>query len=274
MLRTSPACSRLVSPRQIRSKPRMKTTRRLADKTTRSRPSLETWAMRDVSMKSLREPKSMNKHNRNKPRKGIIYFGGKRQKGNKLVPRYSARILHALTILYGGVRRYLQDLAAALPRKHMHRIRLAHERVALVHVDVAEIPETVVDGLHEGTRAHVVQESMLVARGYECRVREPVRVRGLGERQQRPGPELPSRRVLMVYRRSPGGRAHLLVVRRRTGGDLVLGGKVTGQAPDFLLPVFAVKDEISVFVLAMGMGADVRLQATNLSTQRNPKGWG
>ncbi len=230
--------------------------------------------MRDVSMKSLREPKSMSEHTRNKPRTGIIYFGGERQKGDKLVPGHEDRILHEPTTLYGGVRRYLQDLAAALPRKHMHCIRLAHERVALVHVDVAEIPKTDVNGLHEGTRAHVVQESMFVARGYECRVREPVRARGLGERHQCPGPELPTRRVLMVHRRGAGGRMHLLVVGRRTGGDLVLGGKVAGQTPDFLLPVFAVKDEISVFVLAMGMGADVRLQATNLSTQRNPKGWG
>src|SRR6266571_5189438 len=209
MLRTSPACSRLVSPRQIRSKSRMKTTRRLADKTTRSRPSLETWAMRDVSMKSLREPKSMNKHTRNKPRKGIIYFGGKRQKGDKLVPRYSARILHALTILYGGVRRYLQDLAAALPRKHMHRILIAHERVALVHVDIAGRPETDVDRLHEGTRAHIVQKSMLVARAYERRVSESVRVRRLADPQQRPGPELPTRCVLMVHHRGASGHVHL-----------------------------------------------------------------
>src|SRR6266702_4212295 len=184
----------------------MNTTRRLSDQTTRSRPSLETWAMRDVSMKSLREPKSMSEHTRYKPRTGIIYFGGKRQKGDKLVPGHEDRILHEPTTLYGGVRRYLHDLAAALPRKHMHCIRLAHERVALVHVDVAEIPKTDVNGLHEGTRAHVVQESMFVARGYECRVREPVRARGLGERHQCPGPELPTRRVLMVHRRRPRPR--------------------------------------------------------------------
>ncbi len=61
----------------------------------------------------------------------------------------------------------------------MHRIFLAQERVALVHVDVAETPETDVDRLHEGTRAHIMQESTLVSRTYECRVRESVRVREL-----------------------------------------------------------------------------------------------
>ncbi len=66
----------------------------------------------------------------------------------------------------------------------------------------------------------------------------------------------------MVQRRGAGGHIHLLVVRRCMGGDLAHGGKFAGQTPNFLRPVSAVKDEISVVVLAVGTGADVRLQAT------------
>ena len=98
---------------------------------------------------------------------------------------------------------------------------------------------------------------MLEVRAYERRVRESVHVRGLAEPQQRPGPELPKRRVLMVHRRSTGGRVHLLAIRRRMGGDLAF----VGQTPDFLLLADAVEDEIPVVVLAVGIGADVRLQA-------------
>jgi hypothetical protein len=43
------------------------------------------------------------------------------------------------------------------------------------------------------------------------------------------------------------------------GGGHLAVGKITGQAPDFLLSIIAVKDEISVFVLAVGIGANVML---------------
>jgi hypothetical protein len=51
-----------------------------------------------------------------------------------------------------------------------------------------------------------------------------------------------------------GGHGHLLVVRRRIGCDFVFGGKVAGQAPDFLCSVIVVKDKIPVVVLAGGTG--------------------
>ena len=228
--------------------------------------------MRDVSMKSLREPKGLSEHTRNELRtmtRSTSHSrgdreGGDRERGDKPVPGHEDRILHALTTPYSGVRRYAQDLAAVLPRKHMYRVRLARECVSLVHVDVAKRPETDIDRLHLRTRAHIVQESTLVARAYECRVRESVQVRELVRPQQCPRPELPTRCVLMVQRRGAGGHVHLLALRRRIGGDLALGGKFAGQTPDFLRPVFVVtvKDEIPAVVLAVGTGADVRLQAT------------
>lgn len=41
---------------------------------------------------------------------------------------------------------------------------------------------------------------------------------------------------------------------------LSASGKVTGQAPDFLVPVFAIKDKIPVVVLDVAIKADVRLK--------------
>ena len=96
-------------------------------------------------MKSLCEPRGTSEHTRDKPRTGFIYFGGDGERCDKFV---EDRIPHELTTPYGGVRRYAQDLAAVLPRKHMYRVRLARECVSLVHVDVAKRPETDVDRLH------------------------------------------------------------------------------------------------------------------------------
>ena len=188
--------------------------------------------MREVSFKPLREPKGMSELTRHKKgaRTIFMHFGVDSDRRDKPVPGFVVRISesHALTTPQGGVHGYAQDLAAALPRKHMHHMRLEHERVALIHVDFNELPKTEIDSLDEGTSAHVVQESMLVACAYERRVRKSVHVRVPVEPQQRPGPELPTRRVLMVHRRGASGRVHLLVVRRRIGGDLAFGRKVAG----------------------------------------------
>ena len=56
-------------------------------------------------------------------------------------------------------------------------------------------------------------------------------------------------------------RPFLFLVWRRVGCHLGLAvDKVAGKAPDFFLAVEAVKDEISVFVLAVGIGANVILE--------------
>ena len=87
----------------------------------------------------------------------------------------------------------------------------------------------------------------------------------MGRRQQRPGTELPTRRILMVHRRRAGGCVHLLVVRWRMGSDLAFGREVAGQTPDFHLPAATVEDEIPVVVLAACSGADVRLASDRVS---------
>jgi hypothetical protein len=50
-------------------------------------------------------------------------------------------VLHKLTTStpYGGICWYAQDLAAALSQKYMHCILLAHECVALAHVNIADL---------------------------------------------------------------------------------------------------------------------------------------
>jgi len=59
----------------------------------------------------------MSEHTCNKAwkRTRFIYFGVDRERGDKPVPGYKERIIHALTTPYAGVRRYAQDLGAALP---------------------------------------------------------------------------------------------------------------------------------------------------------------
>lgn len=54
----------------------------------------------------------------------------------------------------------------------------------------------------------------------------------------------------------------MLVVRWRIDGDLVHGSKISGQAHGFHVPVFVVKDDMSIVVLARGMRVDMPLQAT------------
>ena len=110
-----------------------------------------------------------------------------------------------------------------------------------------------------------MQESPLVAHAYERREHESVRARGeIGERQHCPGPELPAPmwRVLLARLGDRSEHGHLRGARRRVECHLVLsvGGKVTGQAPGFLVPVFATKDKIPVVVLDVAIMADVRLK--------------
>ena len=70
------------------------------------------------------------------------------------------------------------------------------------------------------------------------------------------------RRVLLARPGDRSERGHLRGARRRVECHLVLSasGKVTGQAPDFLVPVFAIKDKIPVVVLDMAIMADVQLK--------------
>ena len=101
-----------------------------------------------------------------------ILFGGERERSDKRVSGYEGRILHELTIPYGYIRRYPQDLAAALPRKYMHHIRLAYERVPLVHVDVEDFMEMEVDSLHDRTCAYVVKVSTIFVQTHQRGVPE------------------------------------------------------------------------------------------------------
>jgi hypothetical protein len=55
----------------------------------------------------------------------------------------------------------------------------------------------------------------------------------------------------MVHRRVKFACAYLLLVWWCVGCHLA-SGTVGGQAPDFLLAIVAIVDEISIFVLAVG----------------------
>ena len=157
-----------------------------------------------------------------------------------------------------NIERYAQHLVTPIrvaARIHIQRLGLTHEHISLIHIDVADIRKAEVDRLHERARAHVVQKRPLAARGEESRVREPVRARERGERQLGPGPELPARRMFMVHRRKKIACAYLLLVWWCVGCHLA-SGTVAGQAPDFLLAIAAIVDEISVFVLAVGRGTN------------------
>ena len=70
------------------------------------------------------------------------------------------------------------------------------------------------------------------------------------------------RRVLLARLGDRSEHGHLRGARRRVECHLVLSasGKVTGQAPDFLVSVFAIKDKIPVVVLDVAIKADVRLK--------------
>ena len=91
---------------------------------------------RNVSMKSRCEPKGMSELTSDELRVDFFYLGGDRESCDKVIGR---RVPYEHT-KHSGVRRYAQDLVAALPRKHMHRVRIARECMSLVHVDVAERP--------------------------------------------------------------------------------------------------------------------------------------
>jgi hypothetical protein len=57
----------------------------------------------------------------------------------------------------------------------MERLRLAHEYMSFVHIDVAYIFRTDIDRLHERSRAHIMQVSAIHSRAEERRVCESVR---------------------------------------------------------------------------------------------------
>ena len=161
----------------------------------------------------------------------------------------------------------------------MQRADPAHERVSLVRVDIADSAADLLfillqplfdiefDRLHRRARAHVVQERVSVVRAEQRRVRESERERGFGERQLGPRTEVPTWCVSAVHRCGERRRTSLSLVRRRMAcGSLVVDRKVAGEAPDFDAVVDAVKDEIAIFVLAVGQGANVRLGISFVST--------
>lgn len=185
--------------------------------------------------------------------------GGRTRNTNDLREQNAARNSQHLT------RRRRRPALSAL--KHTQRLRRAHEYVSLAHVDVADLFEAglKLDRLHQQPRAHVVQECAVRASAEERRVGESVRAGDYGEGQLGPRSEMTARAVAASgcrrRRRLPEERICplLLLVRWRMGGGHLAVGKITGQAPDFLLSIIAVKDEISVFVLAVGIGANVML---------------
>ena len=138
--------------------------------------------------------------------------------------------------------------------------------MSLVDVDVAHglpVREEEVDSLDERAGAHVVQEGVRTARAEERRVREAVCVRRLGERYLRPRSEVAARGVATVHRRGDRGHPSLALVWRCVARyHIGFDGKVVivgDEAPDFFVAVDAVKDDISVFVLAVGSGTNIVL---------------
>ena len=96
-----------------------------------------------------------------------------------------------------------------------------------------------------------MQKRPLPARAEERRVHKAVRASQHGEDHPGPGPEVPARRMLVVEHREELACALLFLVRRRVGRHLAWG-TVAGQAPNVLLAIGAIVDEISVFILAVG----------------------
>ena len=155
-------------------------------------------------------------------------------------------------------------------------MRCAHERVSLVHVDVPDAATQThlvieVDRLHEYTRAHVVQGRVVVARAHERRIRESVRGREFGEGQLGPWSEVAQRCVSVVHRRGKCRRAPLCPVRRRMARHLALVRKIAREAPDLPAAVHAIKDEISILVVAVGLGTNVILE-NPVSTSTKSRG--
>jgi hypothetical protein len=117
-----------------------------------------------------------------------------------------------------------------------------------------------VDRLYERTRAHIVQESFPGAHAYECQVRKSacanlIREDEVADHQQCPGPELPTWRILMVHPCSVSECGLLHLVRWRISCNLILSGKVAGQAPDFLVPVSVIKDKVPVVVFRLAISS-------------------
>ncbi len=78
--------------------------------------------------------------------------------------------------------RYFQHLSTTIgSRKHMQCRRLADENMSLVHIDIPYIFRADIDGLHESTRAHIMQVCMTQARTEERRVCESVHAGDGGE---------------------------------------------------------------------------------------------
>ena len=150
----------------------------------------------------------------------------------------------------------------------MQRADPANEHMSLVHVDIADsasqlllqpLLDIEIDRLHRRARAHVVQERVFVIRTEQRRVRESVHERNFWEVQLGPRTEVPTWRVLVVHRRGERRRTSLSLVRRRIARSLVFDCKVAGEAPDFNVILVAVKDEITIFILAVGPATNVRL---------------
>lgn len=134
--------------------------------------------------------------------------------------------------------------------------------MSLVHINIAHIRKANVNRLHQRARVHVMQKCTIRARAEERRVRESVRARERGEGQRGPGAEVPAVSVAWVDRRREERVCpSLFLVWWRVGGLLGLAVcKVAGQTPDLLLAFEAVEDEISIFILAVGIGTNVKLE--------------
>ena len=166
----------------------------------------------------------------------------------------------------------------------MQRADPAHERMSLVHVDITKsadfllthhqlhlylqlfLPHLIrplldieIDRLHKRASAHVVQECVFGIRTEQRRVGESECERGFGEGQLGPRTEVPTWRVSVVHRRGECRGTSLFLVRRRMARTFVVDSKVAGEAPDFNVVLVAVKDEIAIFILAVGPGRKVRL---------------
>jgi hypothetical protein len=157
------------------------------------------------------------------------------------------------------------SFVVAVARKHVQLFRVAHERMSVVDIDVAygfhPLKQVEVDGLHERAGAYVVQKGVLLVRAEERRVCETVCVRPLGEGQFCPWSEMPPWSVSTVHRRRNCRHTSLGFVRWRVRGyHIAIVVAVADEAPDFFIIVEAVKDEISVFVLAVGSGTNVKLE--------------
>ena len=117
------------------------------------------------------------------------------------------------------------------------------------------------DRLYQRARAQVVQERVLIVCAEERRVHDSVCGRDFGEGYLGPRLEVATRRASVV--RCRGGRRNesLLLIRRRCmGGLLTPDDDVTDKAPNFFAAIDAVKDEISIVILAVCLGTYIILE--------------